>query len=239
MTHEEKQQELQKESAARFNHGKLQWSLVDWDCMECMIEPYTVAIKLNWNPTDLKEQIFQSIARILSGESCKYDPCGESLAYCAAYLTNGRTTVDTEFIPVINGDQAPSWACIHFDALEPMVRVLEYGAKKYDRHNWKKGQRVTELCDSAMRHAIALISGEENDSESGISHIGHIMCNVMFIKYNLSYLRNAYDDRHFDENKGIYIDAFGETAAEMAHKWYGSVDPVDGPVLGKVNLIKK
>ena len=31
------------------------------------------------------------------------------------------------------------WSLVDFDSLEPMVRVLEFGAKKYDAHNWKKG----------------------------------------------------------------------------------------------------
>lgn len=32
----------------------------------------------------------------------------------------------------------PKWSLIPFSALEPMVRVLEFGANKYSPNNWKK-----------------------------------------------------------------------------------------------------
>ena len=39
------------------------------------------------------------------------------------------------------------WSLVPQSALIPMVRVLEFGAEKYDAHNWKKGLSVTEICD--------------------------------------------------------------------------------------------
>jgi hypothetical protein len=39
-----------------------------------------------------------------------------------------------------------------------------------------------------LRHLIALLDGEELDSESGLPHIGHIMCNAMFHSYHNWYL---------------------------------------------------
>lgn len=74
----------------------------------------------------------------------------------------------------------PQWSLIDFKSLEPMVRVLEFGAKKYARDNWKKGLDKNQILESMMRHVVALMDGEVNDSESGLPHIGHIMCNTMF-----------------------------------------------------------
>lgn len=75
------------------------------------------------------------------------------------------------------------WGLVDFSSLEEMVRVLEFGAKKYSPDNWKKGSPTVELCESLLRHVFAFISGENNDPESKLSHLGHIMCNVMFLSY--------------------------------------------------------
>jgi hypothetical protein len=77
----------------------------------------------------------------------------------------------------------PRWSLVHFKSLEPMIRVLEFGAKKYAPENWKKGLIKKEILESMQRHLGALIDGEEVDSETGISHMGHIQCNAMFYNY--------------------------------------------------------
>jgi len=77
----------------------------------------------------------------------------------------------------------PQWSLVNFKSLEPMVQVLEFGAKKYSRDNWKKGLNKNEVLESLARHLFALIDGEEFDQESGLPHIGHIMCNAMFYQY--------------------------------------------------------
>lgn len=75
------------------------------------------------------------------------------------------------------------WSMVHFKSLEPMVKVLMYGEKKYARDNWKKGLNREEILDSMQRHLSALIDGEEIDPESAEHHIGHIMCNCLFYSY--------------------------------------------------------
>lgn len=75
------------------------------------------------------------------------------------------------------------WSLVDFKSLEPMVKVLEYGAKKYARENWKKGLPTLEICESLLRHTFAFMSGEDNDPESGLPHIGHMQCNLMFLAY--------------------------------------------------------
>jgi len=75
----------------------------------------------------------------------------------------------------------PKYSLLDLKSLEPCVRVLEFGAKKYARDNWKKGLHFTEILDSMMRHIAALQSGEWNDPESGLPHIGHIQCNALFL----------------------------------------------------------
>ncbi len=75
------------------------------------------------------------------------------------------------------------WALVHFKSLEPLVLVLEFGAKKYSPDNWKLGLDRQEILESIMRHLAALIDGEQNDTESGLPHTGHIMANAMFYNF--------------------------------------------------------
>jgi hypothetical protein len=62
-----------------------------------------------------------------------------------------------------------------------MGRVLTYGVQKYAEHNWRKGMKWSRLVAAAMRHLFAFASGEENDAESGLPHIDHALCCIMFL----------------------------------------------------------
>lgn len=77
----------------------------------------------------------------------------------------------------------PQYSLFEMSTLEPCIKVLEFGAEKYGRCNWKKGLPTLHLLDSLLRHIIAYKEGEDKDKESGINHLGHIMCNVMFLTY--------------------------------------------------------
>lgn len=86
-------------------------------------------------------------------------------------------------------------------ALEGVAKVLMYGAKKYAPGNWMKGQPWTVVYNSAMRHLSAWQRGEELDPESGLAHVDHAMCNLLF----LSAYRDIYpegDDRWPHMRKG-------------------------------------
>ena len=88
----------------------------------------------------------------------------------------------------------PRWSLVPQSSLIPMVRVLEFGAKKYGDYNWAKGLSIKETCESLKRHLDSFMGGEDIDSESGLTHIGHIQCNAMFLSYMLEY-RPDLDDR--------------------------------------------
>ena len=92
------------------------------------------------------------------------------------------------------------WSLVDFDALEDMVRVLEFGAKKYSDNNWKKGLKTSEIFESIMRHLTAYMRGEDIDIESGLSHTGHILCNAMFLAYMQKFKKEC-DTRYNDINK--------------------------------------
>lgn len=76
------------------------------------------------------------------------------------------------------------WSLVHFDSISELPKVLEFGAQKYSRDNWKKGLKLNEILDSMQRHLSSVIDGEQFDDESNLHHMGHIMCNAMFYMYN-------------------------------------------------------
>lgn len=86
------------------------------------------------------------------------------------------------------------WSYVHFGSLEPMVRVLMYGAEKYAPENWKKGLDMKEILESMQRHLCSLLDGEVIDPESGLPHMGHVQCNAMF--YNYFHNKNNNNGTH-------------------------------------------
>lgn len=87
------------------------------------------------------------------------------------------------------------WSLVSWKALEPMVKVLMFGANKYEIHNWKKGLSYSTISDSLQRHLNAFMEGEDNDPESKLSHLGHILCNAMFLSWMFIF-RKDLDDRN-------------------------------------------
>ena len=67
-------------------------------------------------------------------------------------------------------------------ALRETVKVLTFGAEKYEPDNWRRvpdGPR--RYFDAAQRHLWAYKTGEVTDSETGVSHLAHALCCIMFM----------------------------------------------------------
>ena len=60
-------------------------------------------------------------------------------------------------------------------------KVLTYGADKYDAENWRKVDDLqNRYTSAALRHIFAHIDGEADDPETGLSHLAHAMCCLLF-----------------------------------------------------------
>jgi Domain of unknown function (DUF5664) len=66
-------------------------------------------------------------------------------------------------------------------AIEGEARVLGFGADKYGKDNWRKGCEWSRYIDAALRHMHAFAAGEDNDPESGESHLHHARCCLGFL----------------------------------------------------------
>jgi hypothetical protein len=67
------------------------------------------------------------------------------------------------------------------DALAVLADVLTVGSEKYAERNWEAGMPYKDALGSLERHLQAWKAGEDNDPESGLPHLAHVMCNAMFI----------------------------------------------------------
>lgn len=75
----------------------------------------------------------------------------------------------------------PDWTLVPMGAVEEIVKVLMFGAQKYERDNWQHvedGER--RYLAAAVRHLGAVIDGEDLDPESGLPHLAHAGCCVLF-----------------------------------------------------------
>lgn len=62
-----------------------------------------------------------------------------------------------------------------------VVDVLEFGARKYAVDNWQKVPDASaRYADAAMRHVVARLDGERTDPESGLPHLAHACCCLLF-----------------------------------------------------------
>ena|SRR3990172_750656 len=84
-------------------------------------------------------------------------------------------------------------------ALKGLALVLEHGASKYGRGDWKKGLKWTEVMDSLTRHATQFMAGKNNDPDDKLPHIDHILANALF-------LSQYYHTRTGTDDRVIYLD---------------------------------
>jgi hypothetical protein len=77
--------------------------------------------------------------------------------------------------------KTPMWL-LPAHALQQTAWVHKLGSEKYGPYNWRKTSVcATTYISAIMRHLDAWRDGEDNDPESGISHIAHVAasCNIL------------------------------------------------------------
>lgn len=90
-----------------------------------------------------------------------------------------------------DGGKAP-YHLLAPEFLDATAQVLDFGQRKYSARNWEKGMDWSRPFSAMMRHMWAWWRGEHTDPETGMSHLWHASCCVMFL---LAYeARNAGND---------------------------------------------
>ena len=97
-----------------------------------------------------------------------------------------------------NGKPKLSYILDFPNSISAVAKVMEQGAEKYERNNWKKGAPITECEDSLLRHMTAFHNCENDDKESLQTHLAHVIANACFMIENLETHGGEFDDRDWE-----------------------------------------
>ncbi len=91
----------------------------------------------------------------------------------------------SDMLPITEGvkldEGKDPWHLAPFDAIGAVVKVLAFGAKKYQPRNWEKGMDWSRLYSALMRHLVSWWAGEKADDDTGYSHLWHAGACIMFL----------------------------------------------------------
>jgi len=108
---------------------------------------------------------------------CTHQPCET----CAKYISLVGITETVEVTDFMKFDTDKlRYDLIPTSSTKALAEVLTYGAKKYAPNNWRGGDQDRYIA-AAFRHLEAWRGGEQNDSDSGLPHLAHLMTNVAFL----------------------------------------------------------
>lgn len=98
-----------------------------------------------------------------------------------------------------DGDK-PDVSLLSFPALTEVAKVMTYGKKKYSANNWRGGFIWSRPLSAAFRHLFSWSTGEDKDPETGLSHLAHAICCLMFL-LEFTITKKGQDDRYKIEVK--------------------------------------
>jgi hypothetical protein len=96
--------------------------------------------------------------------------------------------------------EKPDMSLLSSIALVEIAKVMTFGKRKYSANNWRGGFMWSRVLSAAMRHLVAFIGGEDKDPETGLSHLAHLGCCVMFL-LEFETTHKELDDRYRQELK--------------------------------------
>lgn len=81
-------------------------------------------------------------------------------------------------------DGKPMWDLLPFKQVAKIVDVLTFGCRKYGARSWQDiPDGKNRYFAALMRHLTAWKEGERVDPDSGIHHLAHAGCNILFLLF--------------------------------------------------------
>ena len=113
-----------------------------------------------------------------------------SIQHTTAFIDDIDNTDNNNTDYTIKHDKGkPQLALFPKEAMEAVCEIMEFGANKYGQGTWDRVEAIRYI-NAAARHLYAMQSKDENgkecidlskvDSESGLEHLYHLACNVVY-----------------------------------------------------------
>ena len=117
------------------------------------------------------------------------------------------------------------WELLPINQIRKVVKVLTDGAEKYGDDGWRSVDKPQPRFYAAMmRHLYEWRRGRKIDSESGMNHMIHVICNAIFLaeldeaEFNFSQIIEACNDiREASRKDKIAIRAVDEDDKKEYH----------------------
>lgn len=176
------------------DQGKRPWHLLPWDASR-LVQTVDLNDFLDSTDRDADELIFRAQERLTNwfqGEPELWaNDLVESLACILRLLENEQEEENPDYV-----DNATPTPSLYLLGLSQVVDVLAFGARKYAPRGWEKGIEYSRCFSAAIRHIYAwYIEGERNDPETGLSHLAHAACEILFLVAFEERGRTDLDDR--------------------------------------------
>lgn len=113
------------------------------------------------------------------------------------------TKIDKENVSVSEGGSLrynkgkPEFSHLSPKFILAMADLMTKSAEKYSRQNWLMKQDIRTASDSLFRHFTSFMSGEDNDNDSGKSHLLHLAVNAMIMWENYEQFGEEVDNRFY------------------------------------------
>ena len=115
---------------------------------------------------------------------CRAHPSFAGSMYMKSVMGSSsvKSQPDPQAIPGYKTDNGkPRWELLPFGALGKVAEVMTCALTKYPPGNWKKVPDAKERYFGALhRHLAAWRAGEKNDVETGLPHLAHAACDLLF-----------------------------------------------------------
>ncbi len=70
-------------------------------------------------------------------------------------------------------DNKGFYDCLPFNAIDRLARLMERGAAKYSKHQWRRGLPLSRYLSSALRHLCQFANGQVDED-----HLAAVLFNV-------------------------------------------------------------